>query len=375
MNPCGTNGKYTFVDGFCGAGGVTEGFIEDENIEVIAAINHSKDAINCYKLNNPNVKCFEEDFTLMDEKLLPRKVNIFWVSAECTHHSIAAGGNSRDADSRSQPEHIERYAIWSDPDYIYVENVKEILSWGPTIKKKVNGKFVYKKDGSNIFVPDKNKKGTYYKRWVKKLRSLGYKYEYKILDSADFGAHTSRKRYFGVFAKRSLSISWPETTHSKSEAPNKKPWNPCYETIDLNNEGTSIFGREFDTTLPKHLRRKLVHATLRRIAYGIAKFSLSDFIAKSYSNGGQWSRLNEPLHTITTVDRHALISLNKNYFIAKQYTTGGQWSSLNEPLHTITNTNHHSLVQVNRKHFITQNIQKSINANSILNPLPTILTI
>ena len=37
----------------------------------------------------------------------------------------------------------------------------------------------------------------------------------KILNSADYGAYTSRKRFFGIFAKGSLPIVFPEQTHSK----------------------------------------------------------------------------------------------------------------------------------------------------------------
>ncbi len=381
MVPCGSDGKFTFVDGFCGSGGVTEGFIEDENIEVIAAINHSPDAIYCYKTNNPQVRCFEEDFTDMDEKLLPKKVNIFWISAECTFHSNAAGGTSRDADSRSQPEHIERYVVWSNPDYVYVENVKEILNWGPVIKKRdENGKLVMKKRNGKmrpVYIPDPKKKKTLYNKWVKSICALGYNYEYRILNSADFGAHTSRERYFGIFAKKGLAISWPESTHSKNpDKTGKDAWRPCKETIDLEAEGTSIFGRAFNQSLPKHLQRPLVPATLKRLAMGINKFFLSDFIAKSYSNGSQISSLEYPLHAITTTNHHSLVQVKKNdSFIQKSYSQGSQWSSIQEPLHTITTVDRHAIVSlIKKQQFITQNIQKSVNANSIDKPMPTILT-
>jgi DNA (cytosine-5)-methyltransferase 1 len=209
MIPYGPDGKYTFIDSFCGMGGVTEGFVENPKILVTHAINHSPKAIKCYHKNNPNVVCFEEDFASMNEKLLPQKLNFFWMSAECTHHSIASGGNSRDPKSRSLPEHLERYVLWCNPDYIMVENVKEFLSWGPVEEKIVDGKVVMKyskKEGKMMPVlhPVKNLKATLYNKWVKSITDLGYDYEYRLLNSADFGAATSRTRYFGLFVKKGL---------------------------------------------------------------------------------------------------------------------------------------------------------------------------
>jgi len=143
MVPIGPEGEYTFVDLFCGAGGVTEGVIDVPNVQVVGAINHSPTAIKCYQERNPSVQCFIEDIRQFDEKKLPKKINFLWASTECTHHSNAAGGRSRDADSRSLPEHLEKYVLWSNPDYFIVENVKEFLTWRPVkIKRDENGKIV-----------------------------------------------------------------------------------------------------------------------------------------------------------------------------------------------------------------------------------------
>ena len=37
-----------------------------------------------------------------------------------------------------------------------------------------------------------------------------------FLNAADYGAYTSRKRFFGIFAKKNLPIVFPEATHSKT---------------------------------------------------------------------------------------------------------------------------------------------------------------
>lgn len=349
--PFGNDGKFTLGDGFCGMGGVSDGFARNENIEPVFGINHSPKAIKCYKENNPGVKCYEEDWETMDEKKLPRQLNFFWMSAECTHHSVASGGNSRDPKSRSLADHLERYVIWCNPDYIFVENVREFLSWGPVEEKiDTNGNVVMKynkefKCMMPVLRPIKHLKKIFYNRWVKSICDLGYTYEYRLINAADFGAATSRVRYFGLFAKKGLKIIFPSPTHSKY--PNRtglKPWIACKTVIDLENEGNSIFGREYNMELPKNVRRKLAKPTLQRFAYGIKKFVLNDFISKSYSSNGNGidvSSLEDPLHAIRTKDCHAYIKL---------------------------------LIDEEKRFFLTQNIQKSNNANSIDQPLNTILT-
>jgi DNA (cytosine-5)-methyltransferase 1 len=138
--------KLIVIDSFCGAGGVTEGFhrakLNGEHcVEVIIGINHDKKAIESHKANHPNTHHFIEDFRELDPRKLlaivdeakrkhPYAKLMFWMSAECTHHSKAKGGESRDADSRSLPEYAYNYIEILNPDIIGVENVVEFLDWG-----------------------------------------------------------------------------------------------------------------------------------------------------------------------------------------------------------------------------------------------------
>ncbi len=379
MVPCGENGEYTGGDSFSGAGGVSEGFMANPKVKMVFAINHSKEAIDCYSENNPNCQVFLEDWTKLDEKLLPKKINFFWMSAECTHHSIAAGGNSRDADSRSLPEHAPRYIKWTNPDYFMVENVKEFLTWGPVIPKlDKEGNPMISKKGKNkgkvIMKPDPARKREFYEPWVQSIIDLGYTYEYRLLNSADYGAHTSRVRYFGTFAKEGLPIIWPAPTHDKHGRNGLKKHNACREKIRTHDEGQSIFGRQYNMSLPKNLRRPLVPASLKRIAKGMIRHCLSDFIAKSYSSGGQWSGLDEPLHTITTVDRHALIQIEKGQFLTRNMHQSLNSSSLDNPIPPLVTKDNYALVSVEKSNFITQTIQKTDSSSSLNEPIPTILT-
>ena len=70
-------------------------------------------------------------------KQYPAARVVLWASLECTNFSIAKGGQSRDADSRTLAEHLFRYIDALRPDYIQIENVKEFMTWGPLVVKVV----------------------------------------------------------------------------------------------------------------------------------------------------------------------------------------------------------------------------------------------
>lgn len=255
-----------YIDLFCGAGGTSTGVNSarldgQQCAKVIACVNHDSKAIASHALNHPDALHFTEDIRTLDLSPLnrhleecrranPGALTVLWASLECTNFSKAKGGLPRDADSRTLAEHLFRYIEALNPDYIQIENVEEFMSWGDTDK---NGK------------PISRDKGRAYMRWVGKVKSYGYDFEYRILNAADYGAYTSRKRFFGIFARHSLPIVFPEPTHSKNGESGlfgcMKKWKPVREVLDFEDEGRSIF-RD----------KPLSEKTLTRIYAGLIKF-------------------------------------------------------------------------------------------------------
>ena len=336
------NIQLIVIDSFCGAGGVTEGFHRAEidgnkACKVIIGINHDAMAIASHAENHPDTIHFVEDFTTLDPNRLvsivekakiryPNAKVLFWASAECTHHSKAKGGLPRDADSRSLPEHIERYVEVLDPDIIGVENVVEFIDWGPLDDK---GK------------PIKEQKGIYYRQWRDNLLRHGYNYDYKRLNAADYGAYTSRIRYFGIFAKDKQHISFPVQTHSKNGDMFTEKWKAVKDVLDLEVEGDSIFSRS----------KPLVDATLLRIIAGIERFVIGndsqDFMLK-YNSMNQQRKykapsIDEPSPTVSCQDR---IGVVKTKFMSQAFS--GRPSDKNFPLErpakTVTTVDHHQMV-------------------------------
>lgn len=366
-----SNIKLLYVDLFCGAGGTSTG-VEKASHEgkkcakVIACVNHDANAIASHAANHPDAVHFTEDIrtlelTPMVEHLAkmrgkyPDAYVVLWASLECTNFSKAKGGMPRDADSRTLAEHLFRYIEAIKPDYIQIENVEEFMCWGDLDE---NGK------------PISRDKGTSYLMWVKNVCAYGYDYDWRILNAADFGAYTSRKRFFGQFAKKGLPIAFPIATHAKSRTSEgelfkddaMKPWKPVREVLDLNDEGESIFGR----------KKPLVEKTLERIYAGLIKFVAGGkeaFLVKYNSTNGKTGKyvapgIDEPCPTVACQNR---LGMAKVQFLSKQF--GGEPSgkniSVEEPAGTITCRDHHA--------FVSAHYGNGFNT-SIEDPAPTITT-
>jgi Site-specific DNA methylase len=336
-----------YIDLFCGAGGTSTGVnsarLDGEKCaKVIACVNHDANAIASHASNHPGALHFTEDIRTLELSPLiehvqkcrvenPGAFTVLWASLECTNFSKAKGGKPRDADSRTLAEHLFRYIEAIAPDYIQIENVEEFMSWGAIDE---NGKPVSKDRGSS------------YIRWVDKVKKYGYEFEHRILNAADFGAYTSRKRFFGIFAKYGFPIIFPEQTHSKTGIYGLfgtiPRWKSVREVLDFEDEGRSIFTRE----------KPLSEKTLERIYAGLIKFVAGgkDAFMVKYNSMNQRGKyvppsLEEPCPTIATQSRLALASVA---FLSKQFggTPEDKNISIDSPAGTITTIDHHAFVSV-----------------------------
>lgn len=364
---------FIIVDLFCGAGGTTTGFvnaaIEGNTIaKVIACVNHDPKAIKSHWLNHPEVKHFEEDIRTLDLTELiklvaynrnkyPNAYLILWASLECTNFSKAKGGQPRDADSRTLADHLERYITAISPEYVQIENVVEFMSWGPLDDK---GKPVSRKNGSD------------YLRWCREICSLGYYNDWKELNSANFGAYTSRNRLFGVFAKEGLPIAWPQPTHAK--VPSKfsmhgdlQKWKAVKEVLNFKDEGESIFTR----------KKALSDKTLERIYAGLIKYVAkgdTSFLSKYYSGkpSGKNISVDGPAGTVTCIDGQALVNAQ---FLLKYNSTDKKGQhyppSVNEPSPVLTTQDRLGLVS---PEFLIHYYGSGGQHSSIENPAPVIPT-
>lgn len=138
--------KLLYIDLFCGAGGTSTGvenarYADEQCAKVVACVNHDSNAIASHAANHPDALHFTEDIRTLElsplvahvermKKIYPDALVVLWASLECTNFSKAKGGQPRDADSRTLAEHLFRYIESINPDYIQIENVEELMSWG-----------------------------------------------------------------------------------------------------------------------------------------------------------------------------------------------------------------------------------------------------
>lgn len=363
--------KLLYVDLFCGAGGTTTGVEQasingDKCAKVIACVNHDPNAILSHAANHPDTLHFTEDIRTLDlapllghvevkKREYPEAYVVLWASLECTNFSRAKGGQPRDADSRTLAEHLFRYIETLKPDYIQIENVEEFMSWGELDEE---GKPLSKDQGRD------------YQRWICQVQKYGYDYDWRLLNAADFGAYTSRKRFFGQFARLGLPITFPIPTYSKNGGDDPlfgevyKKWRPVREVLDLNDEGTSIFTK----------KKPLCEKTLERIYAGLIKFVaggkkkheawILKYNSMNRQNHHNAPSIDEPCPTVAVQNRLGLVKLN---FLSKQFS--GEPMSKNQsverPAGAITCVDHHA--------FVTAYFGNGYNS-SIEEPNPTITT-
>lgn len=312
------------IDCFAGGGGASVGIEMALGRPVDIAINHDPQAIRMHKTNHPQTLHLTEDIFKVDlEKYVAgRHVSLMWASPDCTSHSKAKGGQPRKQGLRILPWAVYKHASKILPDVIIMENVEEIQQWGPLDK---NGK------------PIKERAGEDYRKFISAMKSLNYQFDSRELVAADYGAPTTRKRWYAIFRRDGKPIVWPEVTHTKEN------WLQCGDYIDWSDLGKSIFDR------PK----PLAEATMKRIANGYVKYVVNNpepYIVKNKeavafliqyhgeqkTGGARGQLMTEPIKTIDTSNRYGLVTA----FVTKFYKSGiGQ--GCDEPLHTITTSPGH----------------------------------
>lgn len=348
--------KSLIIDCFAGGGGASVGIEMALGRPVDIAINHDPQAIRMHKVNHPDTLHLTEDIFKVDLQryVKGRHVALMWASPDCTSHSKAKGGQPRKSGLRILPWAVYKHAKEILPDVIIMENVEEIQQWGPLDE---NGH------------PIKERLGEDYKKFISAMKGLGYIFDSRELVAADYGAPTTRKRWYAIFRRDGKDIVWPEQTHFKDSEPK---WKQCGEYIDWSDLGKSIFDR------PK----PLADATQKRIANGIRKYILESepyvvrdkraaaFIIQYHgeqkAGDARGQLLSEPIKTIDTSNRYGLVTA----FITKFYKSGiGQ--ECDEPLHTITTSpGHFGLVSA----FLIKYYGSGGSCQTIDRPLDTITT-
>lgn len=371
--------KPLIIDNFAGGGGASTGIELALGRPVDIAINHDVDAIAMHKVNHPYTMHFQEDvFAIEPEKVTGgREVALGWFSPDCRHFSKAKGDKPVEKKIRGLSWVVIKWAMSeSRPKVIFLENVEEIQTWGPTIVV----------DGKEI--PDKTREGETFKGFISILsdgitpihpaflecceflkikpeseqgiklsKGLGYKVEFKVLKACDYGAPTIRKRFYMVARCDGKPIVFPEATHGVGKG--LKPYKTAADCIDWSIPCHSIFER----------KKPLVENTLKRIARGLDKFVVKNprpyIMEMNFDNPPQDPL--KPMSTQTSANHHYLVMPN---IVQADFENPAQ--DIQKPLSTQTTVNKHFIVKPFLTKYFSGKGQKGANIEA---PMPTVTSI
>lgn len=300
--------RLKVADLFCGAGGTSTGimqFCEATGLKCdLVAVNHWDRAVETHAKNHPRAAHFCQDLTRLrpGEAVPGGRLDLLVASPECTHHSTARGGKPKSDQSRASAWVVLEWVNALQVDRVLIENVPEFVSWGPL---GANGK------------PLKSKRGETFTAFVAALEASGYTVGWRLLNAADFGAATSRRRLFIQAVKGRRQLRWPDPTHTRTPDPRDlfgtlPRWRAAREVIDWSLTGQSIFSR----------KKSLSENTLKRIEAGLRKFGGANaepfLVAMNYlkergNDNRSTHSLDDPLPTVTSQGNRFAFIIPTNY--------------------------------------------------------------
>ncbi|WP_139490244.1 DNA cytosine methyltransferase [Brevibacillus dissolubilis] len=187
--------KYTVLDLFCGAGGMSEGFLQ-AGFRVPFACDFSKEAAETYQHRHDQLGCKVEFYQGDISNLTAKKKIIDFISGvsidvvvggpPCQGFSLSGKRDENDPRNTLFMEFLKIVKIVK-PKYFVMENVEGILSYRFKKIRSLSGE-VYE----NILVPSIIEQ---------EANKMGYRVQYKLLNAKDYGVPQNRPRVIFIGSK------------------------------------------------------------------------------------------------------------------------------------------------------------------------------
>lgn len=228
----------------------------------VLAIDAWDTAAKTYQTNFPGCKVLTDKVqdVAPEDHLREGDIDLLISSPECTSHSIARGALPPDRGSKETAMHSLRWVEALKPRWVLMENVARIRSWSK------------------------------YSDLIEGLTSLGYVVREEVLDAQHFGVPQRRRRLFVCAAmgeEPGQLIRRPTRRRVVRDVihPDRWPMTPLY--TDKRAESTLFKAENAIKTLGSRSEFLIVY-------YGSDK-------------AGGWQGLDEPLRTLTTLDRFGYV--------------------------------------------------------------------
>ena len=251
------------LDIFCGGGGSSYG-ARAGGAKIVCGIDLNENAIATYGDNFPKATTVADRLENVGLRKLHNKIgdiDLLLASPECTNHTCAKGSAPRSEVSRATAMQALRFAKEFKPRWLVLENVVHMRPWSR------------------------------YGELKESLADLGYNSREFVLDASDFGVPQKRKRLFIVCDSQGEVAAVKIPSRKKRMA---------RDILDA--PGTWA-------TTPLYCPKRAV-PTLERAERGFAELGKkASFLLVYYGTDGcgGWQKLDNPLRTVTTVDRFALV--------------------------------------------------------------------
>lgn len=214
-----SNKKFKVLDLFCGAGGLSRGFI-DAGFEVVLGVDFDQNALNTFKLNHDGAEAMSLD--LFKEE----NINVITDFLKENNHEIDVliGGPPCQGFSLTGPrvESDERNGL-----YKAMVKIAEILQPKVVLLENVPGLLTLYK-------------GKAAERIYEDFQEIGYSMQSKILYAPEYGIPQIRRRVFFVGTLDGINFDYPEPLLTDD-----KDYVTCEEAIgDLPSRESSIGSEE-----------------------------------------------------------------------------------------------------------------------------------
>ncbi|MCF7844168.1 DNA cytosine methyltransferase [Candidatus Gracilibacteria bacterium] len=224
MKKLSKNKKLKVVSLFSGCGGLDLGFI-NQGFEVIWSNDFFPDAVETYKYNIGH-HINGKDITKVKSSEIPDSFDVLLGGFPCQGFSIANIKRSMEDERNFLYREMLRIVKDKRPAFFLAENVKGLLSMH---------------------------QGEIIKMIVKDFEELGYKVDYKLLNSADYGVPQQRERVAILGNRLGVPNIFPKPTHG----PKLKP----YVTVQ---KATGHLADAWISYNPQKIKGKTVHNHIAR---------------------------------------------------------------------------------------------------------------
>jgi DNA (cytosine-5)-methyltransferase 1 len=237
--------KFKIISLFSGAGGMDLGF-KQVGFDIIFSNDFDADACKTYAKNiDKDIICC--DITNIKDIQIPKNIDVLIGGFPCQGFSIANRKRNVNDERNSLYKEMIRFIRISNPKIIVAENVKGILSLG---------------------------KGIIFNNIKQDLENLGYKVDYKIINTAYFGVPQFRERVIIIANKLCIDNSFPKETNNSENLISTKDVCKYLSNIEVSYNPIKLKNK----IIYNHIASTNVHDKFWSRKYDVKQFDICDYL-------------------------------------------------------------------------------------------------